>query len=370
MRRRDTDAGILYGKLDRRRIGIFTDEARAQRDAARVGEFDGIAEQIHQDLVEKRGIGTQAGRDAGIVVQLERDRRAVEAKAGGVAHGAHGIGQVERPEVELHFTFGNLGNIEDVGDEREQQIAGVLDVFEVLPLRVVEGRIEEQVGHAHHGVDGIADFVTHVGQKIFLRIPGTLGLVPGGFERFLQGLLFGEVVVDTDRARHVTLQIVKGRAADEHPFAAVVLKAQLHLVHPRLAPAAVVVFAVHALGVRFGQKHIIGFTPDELIGRVAHHFAEARVGLDDHPFRIDLHETQLHVFDDAPVLLLALLDGGLHFGQAPVFLDTLGDVAGESGPFGLPVGQKLQTGILPEPDLTTVFGDDRKLGIRDRFAGL
>ena len=81
----------------------------------------------------------------------------------------------------------DLGEVEDVVDERQQGVARPLDDAQELPLLLRERRIEGELGHADDAVHRRANLVTHVREKIALRAIGVLGLFFGGlaFDHFL-----------------------------------------------------------------------------------------------------------------------------------------------------------------------------------------
>ena len=86
--------------------------------------------------------------------------------------------QVEDGGGQLHTPGLDLGEVQDVVDEREEVLAGGVDIPEVLVLlgvQLPEHPLEQHLGEADDGVQGRAQLVGHVGQE--------LGLVAaGGFE--------------------------------------------------------------------------------------------------------------------------------------------------------------------------------------------
>ena len=56
------DAGVVHGKADDDLLVVFGMQAAAQDDAALFGEFDGIAQEIEQDLADAHAIAVEHGR--------------------------------------------------------------------------------------------------------------------------------------------------------------------------------------------------------------------------------------------------------------------------------------------------------------------
>ncbi|MNZ74636.1 hypothetical protein D3C78_930890 [compost metagenome] len=84
----------------------------------------------------------------------------------------------------------NLGKIEDVVDDPEQRLSGLVDLAYQSMLTIVEPSLLEQVGQPHDGVHGGTDLVAHVGNEIpfDLRQPGRLLLrqlftTPAAYQR-------------------------------------------------------------------------------------------------------------------------------------------------------------------------------------------
>ena len=85
--------------------------------------------------------------------------------------------QVEAAELQLHPPGLDLGQVEDVVDERQQVAAGGQDVVEVLLLLVVElaeQPLQQHLGEADDRVERRAQLVRHVGQELDLVPVGHL----------------------------------------------------------------------------------------------------------------------------------------------------------------------------------------------------
>ena len=105
------------------------------------------------------------------------------ANAGG-HDGRHVIEHLFETEwhpLKLEPTRLNLGEIEDVVDDPEQRLPGLVDFAHQGMLTILEPSLFEQVGQPHDGVHGGADLVAHVGDEI------TFDLCQPG--RFLLGQL-------------------------------------------------------------------------------------------------------------------------------------------------------------------------------------
>ena len=71
----------------------------------------------------------------------------------------------------------DLGEIQDVADQREQRFARLADRLDIGALLGAQIGFEQQPGHAEHAVHRGADLMAHRGQKAGLGAAGGFGLV-------------------------------------------------------------------------------------------------------------------------------------------------------------------------------------------------
>ena len=87
--------------------------------------------------------------------------------------------QMERGRGQLHAASLDLGQIQDIVDEREQVLTGCVDVLEVFILLVVElaeHPLDQHLREADDGIEGRAELMRHVGEKLRLVATGRLEL--------------------------------------------------------------------------------------------------------------------------------------------------------------------------------------------------
>ena len=125
------------------------------------------------------------------------------------------LGQIEAHVLELDAAGLDLGEVEDLVDDRQQAVAGPLHTAGIVALLVVEVGVEEQLGQADHCVHRGSDLVTHRRQELRLhrvRLVGrvasrsqvggrdiAIGDVVNGHDQPVQRRVLGEVA---DRALH------------------------------------------------------------------------------------------------------------------------------------------------------------------------
>ena len=144
---------------------------------ALVGELDGVADEVDQDLpqpgdVADQDLGDGVIHDVGQVELLLRrlGRQQVQRflDAG-----------VEFEGMMLQFELAglDLGEVENVVDDGQQRIGAAAGGLDVIALLVGQFGVEQQRGHADDAVHGRADLVAHVGQELGLGERGFLELL-------------------------------------------------------------------------------------------------------------------------------------------------------------------------------------------------
>ena len=145
--------------------------------AAGLGEFDGIAHEVHEHLLDAPGIAAQPGRQ--VRRELGRERQA--ARAGARREQGHGLldllDQAEILRLDAQLAGLDLREIQDVVDDGEQVFRAAPDHPAHLPLVRGQRAVEEQVGHADDTVHRRADLVAHVGEELRLQARGRQRLV-------------------------------------------------------------------------------------------------------------------------------------------------------------------------------------------------
>ena len=194
-----------------RQASPFCDR-RVQTDLhfAALGELDGIAGQIEQDLLQAHAVAHH------------RIRRLIRHTAGerqSFLAGPHGKDvrdliqhspQAERGGFQFQFARLDLGRVQQVVQERQEQVGRPPGGLQA----VLDGRVDRlpqrHVDHAQDGVHGRAQFVAHIRQEPALGDVGRLGSPPS-----LAHL--GHVGVGTEPANHSATGILQWRYPSEEP---------------------------------------------------------------------------------------------------------------------------------------------------------
>ena len=126
----------------------------ADTDRAFLGELDGVADQVGQDLFQPQCITAQA--DGRIPIN-DADQFQVLLMGGWGEHGQrilNQIAEVERLIVENQFASLNFREIENLVDDRQQVVSGLFYGAQVLLLAIAQLGTLQQVAEADNAVQG------------------------------------------------------------------------------------------------------------------------------------------------------------------------------------------------------------------------
>ena len=134
-------------------------------DLAAEGEFDGVAEEVDEDLAEAEGVSDDGGWDIGADAGGE-----VEVFfSGGGGDGFDGVfdagDEAEGSGFEVHATGLDFGEVEDVIDDDEEGFCAAADGGDEVALLGGEIGLLEELGKAEDPVHGGTDFVGHGGEE-------------------------------------------------------------------------------------------------------------------------------------------------------------------------------------------------------------
>ena len=180
-----------------------------QHDLAARRELDGIVDEIDHDLPQAMVVA----HDPSGHVLMDMAGQFQPLLVGADGERFHRVAQAF-PEVELlalqHELFGlDLGEVEDIVDHAEQGLARIADGREELALLGRELALEDQFGHADHGVQGRANFMAHVRQEGALGPIGRFGRLFRRPQCFRDPLLRGDVLGNAEGADDLPLVVIQ-----------------------------------------------------------------------------------------------------------------------------------------------------------------
>src|SRR3989454_5007418 len=144
---------------------MVADHGRGDVDLALLGELDGVADEVHQDLAHAGGIAPHDVRDIGRHVHRELEVLLAGPDREERGGGMDDFGQIERNRFELQMLGFDLRIVEDVVQDGEQRLRGRAHQLQRAALLDLQLRVQHQLDEAEHGVHGRADLVAHVGEE-------------------------------------------------------------------------------------------------------------------------------------------------------------------------------------------------------------
>ena len=99
-----------------------------------LGELDRVVDEVRQDLAEAQRVAQQVLRDAGRDVGQELQPLVVRLLRGERGDGADDLVELEVGGLDVELAGLDLGEVEDVVDDRQQRGAGVVDLADVIAL--------------------------------------------------------------------------------------------------------------------------------------------------------------------------------------------------------------------------------------------
>ena len=141
-------------------------------------ELHGIPHQVGHHLANPPRVADEMARHVRRILQHQVELAILDLRRQHFVDFLDRQPQVEGQRFDLHPSRFDLGEVQNVVDDRHQGFSRLAHGLGVLPLFRSQVGIEQQARHPDHAIHRRADLVTHVGQKLALRLVG-------GFRRFL-----------------------------------------------------------------------------------------------------------------------------------------------------------------------------------------
>ena len=319
LRFRQADAGVPDREGQNRLTVLRGNGRRFDDDLTALGELHRVAGKVHQHLPEAQRIADEGGGHVGGDGEHEFQplfARLVTDDGNQVVE--HFI-EFEFHRLQLELAGLDLGEVQDVVDDGEQQVRRRPRLGQVVALLFRELGLERKPGHADDGVERRADLVAHVGEERTLRLVGGLR----GLHRELEPLRRLHAVVDVGEYDHHAAG--GGRGADHvhdsprvgRGFVALedALPVLAHAFRGQLVRVSRAIVAARGAELH----HVLHWNTDsEQLFRHGEHFAQGAVQHLDLEIRVEHQYSARHVAHRDPQqlpLLYQVLLGVLLFGD-------------------------------------------------------
>jgi hypothetical protein len=275
--------------------------ADRQRDATPVGELGGVAEQVEKVLTK---LGVIREHRSQLVAPFLDELVAVPGhqRSDGGFDVTQKLRDIEIFREDLHPVGLDLGEIENVVDERQEVAAGASDLLQHADgfrvLRTVRF-LDQHFAVADNCIQRRSKLMAHRGHELALGLAGSLRLDHGPLEFDLPVLEFGNVGVDADRAAARDLATAQSNPlgpeahlADDGPGLVVEAQVFSNPVIGRSSPQFDP-FIQRALP----QQLRVGHAAQLRVVRDAEDLAIVAVGKQDPVVRVEQHEALRDGFD-------------------------------------------------------------------------
>ncbi len=176
----DTDPGILHCETQPGRpIVPRIDGTHTDLDKPLLGEFQGVAAQIDQNLQQLRLIALHITGQARGDSHIEPQPLGRGGHLEHIGDLLHQIGQCKRLPVELILAGFQFGVTEDVIDQLQQQARGRRHLGQILALAGAQLHRQHQIGEPDHRIQGCAQLMSDYCKELAFGPVGTLRLLLG-----------------------------------------------------------------------------------------------------------------------------------------------------------------------------------------------
>src|SRR6516225_1498630 len=139
-----------------------------QHHFAFVGKLDGITDKVDDDLSETNRVAKDAIRQIDLNVAPQLQFFLVSPRGKQTHCVFESVTEIEVSLVEFELPCLDLREIEQVIDQREQGIRGVLNRAQVFALLAGERSAQRKLGHSDNRIHRRANLVAHVGEELVL----------------------------------------------------------------------------------------------------------------------------------------------------------------------------------------------------------
>src|SRR5215469_16357223 len=141
-----------------------------QHHFAFVGKLDGIPDKVDDDLSETNRVAEDAIRQIDLYMAPQLQFFLVSTRGKKSYCVFEDVTETEVSLVEFKLPGLDLRKIEQVIDQREQGVRGILDRAQIFALVAGERSTQRKLGHPHNRMHRGANFMAHVGEELALRL--------------------------------------------------------------------------------------------------------------------------------------------------------------------------------------------------------
>ena len=163
----------------------FLLSGNVQPDVARFGKFDGVAEEVDDDLAETLQIAKERRGNSGIQMPGNFEVLLAAPELHDFQDFAQASGELKFERAKFHHSRVHFGEVQNVIEQAEKRIGRSLYHFQIFALLRGDLGVENQVGHAENSIHRGAEFMADVSEEFAFCAAGCFGGFLGGAQRVL-----------------------------------------------------------------------------------------------------------------------------------------------------------------------------------------
>jgi hypothetical protein len=168
------------GHRDDQRLRVVLRAPNAHRDLALVGELDGVAEQVEQNLPHPRLVAVHPVRHVGQDARVHAHAAPRRLRLHQAFDVVDDLADLERLQGQAEGARIHRRHVQDVVEHPQQVLGRALGGIQLATLLLVQRPFADQLQHAKQALEGRAQLVAHVGEKIVVGLVGGLLLNEAG----------------------------------------------------------------------------------------------------------------------------------------------------------------------------------------------
>ena len=213
---RDTDTGVAHAKTQLYSALLHVLKPDLDFDFAHGGEFDGIADEVKDDLAYAQRVADHVVGHRGIDRPDQLQAFFMRTHRQHTDGLLQAVAQAEGDRFNLEFAGLDLRQVKNIVDDMQQCFRGRFDGAQAVALFGIQRGAECELGHADDAVHRGAYFVAHIGEKFALRECRRLGCFLGAAQFFLRVFEHGRIVRDGDVADEFAAIVSQWAARSDH----------------------------------------------------------------------------------------------------------------------------------------------------------
>src|SRR4030095_1627668 len=183
---REDNAGVRDREADELALFVFLLHSGLDDNFPLFREFDCVVTEIDENLPEAERITLWMYRDGGSDTENELETLSGSFCRDKVADVFDSLLEIEVDVFYGQFPGFNFREVQDVVDDAEKMLSGLLNLAHVALLAWIKNSLESEMGHTDDGIHRSPNLVAHICEKFGLDFRSRFGNLLGAVQFFLR----------------------------------------------------------------------------------------------------------------------------------------------------------------------------------------